>query len=68
MRKLFIIMANFIDCMAKKCNELQDIIETFQCLIYSYDKTKTIVPKVFLRKVMMSDIWNRPIVVDLMRK
>ena len=49
-------MTNCIDYMAKKYNELQDIVETFQCLIYSYDETKTIVPKVFLRKVMMSDI------------
>ena len=44
-------MANFIDYMAKKYNELQDIVETFQCLIYSYDKTKTIVPKVFYEKL-----------------
>ena len=27
MKKLFIIMANFIDYMAKKYNELKDIVE-----------------------------------------
>ena len=34
-------MANVIDGVAKKCNELQNIVETFPCLIYLYDQTKS---------------------------